>query len=348
MHHRTGKRGTRAGESSFSVQMTLTRAESAEPGSFAGRLVRPGRRSPPVSGETLVLAAGAALACSVLAGALSRRSAVAGARHPAPADFCANRLRQGAATLGASVLVDSAIEHFRGNYENRLMYAPPALAAASIATSLGRPGPRGLQAGLFGAAALVGAAGLGLHAYNILKRPGGLSWNNLFYAAPIAAPGALALSGVLGLAARAVEASAERQDSNRSLGKLGRGVAFMLAGGLLGTVGEVALLHFRGAYHDPFMYAPITLPPLAAASLAAAGAKPSATRLKLSRILLSLTGALGAIGTAFHAYGVQRNMGGWRNWSQNLFSGPPLPAPPSFTGLSIAGLGVLRLISARR
>jgi hypothetical protein len=39
-------------------------------------------------------------------------------------------------------------------------------------------------------------------------------------------------------------------------------------------------------------------------------------------------------------------MGGWRNWSQNLFAGPPLPAPPSFTGLAFAGLGTLTLLSA--
>ena len=37
-------------------------------------------------------------------------------------------------------------------------------------------------------------------------------------------------------------------------------------------------------------------------------------------------------------------MGGWKNWSQMLFQGPPLPAPPSFTGLAIAGLGALSLL----
>ena len=40
----------------------------------------------------------------------------------------------------------------------------------------------------------------------------------------------------------------------------------------------------------------------------------------------------------FHAYGVHRNMGGWRNWSQNLLNGPPLPAPPTFTGWLSPGL----------
>jgi hypothetical protein len=37
-------------------------------------------------------------------------------------------------------------------------------------------------------------------------------------------------------------------------------------------------------------------------------------------------------------------MGGWRNWSQNLVDGPPLPAPPAFTGIALAGLGLLPLL----
>jgi hypothetical protein len=37
-------------------------------------------------------------------------------------------------------------------------------------------------------------------------------------------------------------------------------------------------------------------------------------------------------------------MGGWRNWSQNILNGPPIPAPPSFTGLALAGLAALGLI----
>jgi len=39
-------------------------------------------------------------------------------------------------------------------------------------------------------------------------------------------------------------------------------------------------------------------------------------------------------------------MGGWRNWSQNVLNGPPIPAPPSFTGLALAGLAALGLLEA--
>jgi hypothetical protein len=40
-------------------------------------------------------------------------------------------------------------------------------------------------------------------------------------------------------------------------------------------------------------------------------------------------------------------MGGWRNWRQNLIDGPPLPAPPSFSGLALAGLAALALMRGR-
>ncbi len=306
-------------------------------------LLRADRRKPPVSGRGILLAAGTALAAAAVAGLASRRSAFR-APERNPAEACADRLRQGAGLLGASVLVDSAFEHFRGNYDNRLMYVPPLLAAATVTTGLGRTGPPGVQASVFGAAALVGTVGLGMHAYNIVKRPGGLSWNNLFYAAPFAAPGALALAGLLGFAAERLE---RKRSSAGGTARQGRVLAVGLAGGILATVAEVALLHFRGAYHNPAMYAPIVVPPLAAASLVAAGARPTRRSLALSRLMLRTTAALGAIGTALHAYGIQRNMGGWRHWTQNLFSGPPLPAPPSFTGIAIAALGALRLIKAR-
>jgi hypothetical protein len=66
--------------------------------------------------------------------------------------------------------------------------------------------------------------------------------------------------------------------------------------------------------------------------------------LGAARWWLRLLIAVGFIGSGFHAYGIQRNMGGWRNWSQNLLNGPPLPAPPAFTALAISGLTALDLI----
>jgi hypothetical protein len=89
---------------------------------------------------------------------------------------------------------------------------------------------------------------------------------------------------------------------------------------------------------------PVTLPPLASLVLAAAVFAPRLRRP--ARLLLRLTAAAGVAGAGFHVYGVSRNMGGFRNWSQNLLNGPPIPAPPSFTGVALAGLAAVRLMEA--
>ena len=57
--------------------------------------------------------------------------------------------------------------------------------------------------------------------------------------------------------------------------------------------------------------------------------------------------ALGVAGTGLHAYGVSRNMGGFGNWTQNLFQGPPMAAPPSLLGLGLMGLSALQLLESR-
>ena len=80
----------------------------------------------------------------------------------------------------------------------------------------------------------------------------------------------------------------------------------------------------------------------AAAALAASVAEPRL--VPAARLLLEGTAVLGLAGPIFHAYGIHRNMGGWRNWSQMILQGPPLPAPPAFLGLAIIGLAMLPLL----
>ena len=46
------------------------------------------------------------------------------------------RLNGSAAMLALSVLADSAVEHYRGSFENRAMYTPLAVAALTLAASL--------------------------------------------------------------------------------------------------------------------------------------------------------------------------------------------------------------------
>jgi hypothetical protein len=255
----------------------------------------------------------------------------------------AQKITRASSLLAGAVLADSAVEHYRGSFHNKAMYLPLAVSAQTLAAGL-----HGIAAQSGGAdvrreashrlAVINGTAGLGFHLYNIAKRPGGISWLNLFYAAPFGAPAALSLSGMFGLLAERL-----RGGGSAICGVMpSRVTAWLTAAGLLGTAGEAGLMHFRGAFHDPAMVIPITLPPVAAALLAGATAKPCLAAP--ARWSLRLLVAVGFIGSAFHAYGVQRNMGGWRNWSQNLLNGPPLPAPPAFTALATAGLGALDLI----
>ncbi|HLK25208.1 MAG TPA: hypothetical protein VKT30_11155 [Caulobacteraceae bacterium] len=253
-----------------------------------------------------------------------------------------------AAILALAVLADSGVEHYRGSFHNKTMFAPLAAAALAIAASLygvsdRRRGRHGGRDAIYATAAAVGVAGLGFHLYNVTKRPGGFTWQNLFYAAPIGAPAALLLSGLLGRGAERVR-DAGRGAPTFFGAPAGKVLAATSAVGLAGTVGEAGLLHFRGAFQNPAMALPVTLPPVAAGLLAAAAVRPGRWLRRIAGVWLSLTAALGLAGVGFHLFGVQRGMGGWRNWSQNLLNGPPLPAPPSFTGLALAGLAALSLM----
>lgn len=259
------------------------------------------------------------------------------------------RLNGSAAILALSVLADSAVEHYRGSFENRAMFVPLVAAALTLGASLfGMADPRARRHlgrdSIYASAAATGFAGLGFHSYNILKRPGRLSWSNLFYAAPIGAPMALVLAGLLGRGAERVR-DAPSHGLATVLGlPAGRMLAAVTAAGLAGNVGEAGLLHFRGAYQNPAMFGPVTVPPVALVLLGVSALQPGRLVNRLARWWLRLTALVGCAGVGFHAYGVSRAMGGWSNWKQNVVDGPPLPAPPSFAGLALAGLTALSLI----
>lgn len=282
----------------------------------------PARRGEPRTG--LVLTALGLAAVALAAAARPRR-------RPRP------RARHGAALLATSVLLDSALEHFRGEYHRPAMFIAPAMGAATLAAALA-PAHRTstLRRTVFGAAILTGLVGNWFHLRQVARRPGGFNWEGLFYAAPVGAPGALTLAGLAGFGADATRRTPRRV------------AALTAAGGLLATTAEIALLHFRGAFHERAMYAPLIVPPAAALALADAARRPAAGSFFRARNLLRATAALGLVGMAFHARGIARQMGGWRNWSQNLQSGPPLPAPPGLTGAALAGLATVDLLEDAR
>lgn len=308
---------------------------------------RPGR------GQSGLGALALRVATRAAARALERGRDRAPSRPPAREEHAAHvraaqRVNRAAGLLAVSVLADSAVEHYRGSFHNRAMYAPLGSASLSLAASGHGAGDTRATAhvardGIYGLALLTGLAGTCFHLYNVGKRPGGFSWQNLFYGAPLGAPAALVLSGLLGVVAERVRDNPTDRPPTVWGVPAGRAVAAAAAGGLLGTIAEVGLLHFRGAYHNPLMYLPVTVPPVSAALLAEAAVGPRRQR-PLVRRWLKLTAWMGVAGAVLHVVGVARNMGGWRNWSQNVLNGPPIPAPPSFTALSLAGLGALDLL----
>jgi len=258
----------------------------------------------------------------------------------------AEALGAGAAVLCLSVALDSGIEHYRGQFKDRAMFVGPTMAALGLAAATWiafRPedSRKALPRIAFATVGVTGLIGLGFHTYNILKRPGELDALNLFYGAPLGAPAALTLVGLYGVIAGEMLSG---RDYVRK--RLPRHAAGLIAFSLMGTIAEAGLLHFRGNFQNPVMYAPVTIPPLAALSIGAAMLTPRATIV--AEPLLKATAVLGIAGPMFHAYGIHRNMGGWRNWSQMILQGPPLPAPPAFLGIAVAGLGLLPTLAEER
>ncbi|MCG4255299.1 hypothetical protein [Acetobacter senegalensis] len=268
---------------------------------------------------------------------------------PAKTNLAARRLNRAAGTLAISVLCDSALEHYRGDFRNKMMYTPLVTAAMALCVSAHgtmdqRQTPHVIRDTVYVLTAIVGLIGTGFHLFNVRKRVGSISWQNLFYGAPVGAPMAIGLSGLLGYLSERVRETPPGQVPMMWGLPAGRVVGVVSGLGMVGTTGEAGLLHFRGGFHDPFMYLPVTMPPVTALVLGRTALGPAGTERRATRWWLRATAILGLSGSAFHAIGVGRDMGGWRNWQQNILNGPPIPAPPAFTGLALAGLAALSLL----
>lgn len=306
------------------------------------------------SDRTLALGLAGAVVAAALCSA--RRPARAQRLKQQPETAAANKLgvhvdtargfNQSASLLALSVLADSGMGHYRGSFANPAMFVPLISATLSLLAGLHggtdrRAASHALRHAIYSIAAAAGLAGTGFHLYNVTKRAGGWSWNNLFYSAPLGAPMSLLLCG--GLGAMGERLRDEPAEAPRLLGMpAGQALTLAVSAGLIGTVAEVGLFHFRGAFQHPAMFAPLVIPPVSAALLVHAALGNPQPRPR-TRWWLRLTAWLGFVGVGFHARGIARCHGGWRNWSQNVLVGPPLPAPPSFTALAIAGLAALRL-----
>ena len=175
------------------------------------------------------------------------------------------QLHAATAIIAFSVFADSSLEHYRGGFYRPAMFIAPVVSGITLAAGLGGTRPSAtsgvVRTTVYATATLTGLVGVGYHVANLARREPGRTWLNLFYGAPVAAPLAIHMAGVLGLLAGATD---RRRDPTATTGGLrpSRAVGALVAIGLLGTAAEAALLHFRGAFQNPHMYLPVTIPPI--------------------------------------------------------------------------------------
>ncbi|HKG92248.1 MAG TPA: hypothetical protein VKA84_10170 [Gemmatimonadaceae bacterium] len=255
-----------------------------------------------------------------------------------------------ASALTVLVLAESWIGHYRSGFPLRAQYAPFASGGILIAAALAAvaaPGAAWAHAGLRTSgwlAVATGVVGVGYHHYyGIVEKAGGYRWllHYLMYGAPQLAP--LALSAAGALAVVAAQGLAGRPDV------LGVGLRSALFGtvtvSLAGAIAQSAILHYRGAYNNRLMYAPLTLPALAAAVSAWMTAAPGArVPHALGQTLYVLTFLTGFLGLGMHLRGFDRQMGGLHLFVFNLLQGPPPFAPATFAALAAVGLVTSELL----
>jgi hypothetical protein len=247
------------------------------------------------------------------------------------------------------ILADAFAGHYRSGFGFRAQYAPfvsgGLLIIAAMTASIA---PEDAWANLAlrstGWLAIVaGAIGFGFHHYyGMAKKPGGYNWflHYLMYGAPQLAPLALTATGVLALI------SARGLTGQTSLIGLDvRSALFVVVAiAISGAILQSGILHYRGAFNNPAMYAPFAAPLLAVfASLWMVLSPSRAASVALS-ILLWLTFLTGFVGIGMHLRGFGRQMGGLYVTVFNWLEGPPAFAPALFAGFAAIGLVTMYLL----
>lgn len=253
------------------------------------------------------------------------------------------------AVMTLLLLVDAFIGHYRSGFTRIVQYAPFITGGFLIICTIGiavAPASSWLNTTLRIAGWLAMASGLigfGFHHYyGMAKKPGGykLFLHNLMYGAPQLAPMALTAMGFLGLVVA--------HGLNGSPGFAGINFDVLLFGfvavTLFFTIVEAGILHYRGAFHNPLMYAPLTAPLLAVAASVWLASSPGNDLVKsILTVLLWLTLVAGFVGFGMHLRGQAKQFGGWKLWRFHLLEGPPISPPLFFSGLSAVGLTMIYL-----
>lgn len=107
---------------------------------------------------------------------------------------------------------------------------------------------------------------------------------------------------------------------------------------------EIAVLHYRGAFQNRFMWVPVlSLPAVMVSGVVSAMTKEERRSRDILRPFAWLMTIVGTLGTLFHLRGIARQMGDFYNWKYNVVTGPPFLAP-----VQVALFGLLGGVASRR
>jgi hypothetical protein len=136
----------------------------------------------------------------------------------------------------------------------------------------------------------------------------------------------------------------DRMVRNVEHGRFERSLSGLTAASALVTGVEIYLEHYKASFGDKWMWSPVVLtPPLVVAGVGGVFSRRWAkTALPVTAALYTANGLLGEY---FHARGVARKPGGWREWSYNLPMGPPISAPGLMA--MVGGMGLLAAVLRR-
>lgn len=247
------------------------------------------------------------------------------------------------------IIAEAFVGHYRRGFGMRAQYAPLVSGGLLVVTAiLAALKPEASEANMAlqatGWLAVVGGlVGFGFHHYyGLAKKPGGYKWllHHLMYSAPPLAPLALTITGVLSLiAARGLA----HQSSIGSI-SLRTALLILIAVSLAGATLQATLLHYRGAFNNPIMFAPLTVPVLAILLAIWMIVSANVVVVSVFAIALWLTFLMGFIGWGMHLRGFGRQMGGLFVTLFNLLEGPAVTAPALFTAFAAVGLIVVYLL----
>jgi hypothetical protein len=247
------------------------------------------------------------------------------------------------AFMTALLLSDAWAGHYRRDFTHVVQYVPfpvgGLLIICALATTIAphsRPFSLALQVtGWLSVAA--GVSGFGFHHYyGMVRKPGGYRrWvDSVMYGAPPLAPLALSLMGAFALTARRGELG-QTEVAGIAIGTV---LLMMTVVGLCGAIAQAGILHFRGAFNNPLMYTPLTVPLLAVIAGIWMMVAPSSAARAATICLLWLTFLTGFVGLGMHLRGFDRQMAGLYVPLFNWLQGPPAFAPALFAGLAALGL----------